>query len=247
MFCAWQVSGTWHHYTPCCFGLAPSHGRLCEIKHNVWASMIASINPLSTSIQILVAVENRLVLVLSYFSRCVAWTTVPLPFLNPPWFWLLDDIVHSICLSWTDASWRYFLRTYEDILNRKAVQHHKTKTPLRTLGGASRIYGIHHVNSSPYDSQLILNDYFGELWTSHDIVYQMLNSYCCSLLFVISNISAVHLVSVEFSGTEISTGARLRQTYWRLLLSKFYELPHWSFFVAWLLLCFVFFHVYSLR
>jgi hypothetical protein len=37
----------------------------------------------------------------------------------------------------------WFLRTYEDILDREAVQPHKSKTILRTLGGASRIYGTH--------------------------------------------------------------------------------------------------------
>ena len=92
-------------------------------------------------------------------------------------------MVHSIRLSWTDASWRQFLRTYEDILDREAVQPHKSKTILRTLGGASRIYGTHHVNSSPCDIQLIteFNDYIWALWTSRDITDQMLNSYCCCL------------------------------------------------------------------
>ena len=156
-------------------------------------------------------------------------------------------MVHSIRLSWTDASWRQFLRTYEDILDREAVQTHKSKTILRTLGGASRIHGTHHVNSFPYDIQLIteFNDCIWALWTSLDIADQMLNSYCCCLtwrthrlspgsgkliekekgvqlhlnlgtlsfichLSVFSNISAIHSVSVKFSGTEISTGARLR-------------------------------------
>ena len=92
-------------------------------------------------------------------------------------------MVHSIRLSWTDASWRQFLRTYEDILDREAVQPHKSKAILRMLGGASRIYGTHHVNSSPCDIQLIteFNDYIWALWTSRDITDQMLNSFCCCL------------------------------------------------------------------
>ena len=156
-------------------------------------------------------------------------------------------MVHSIRLSWTDASWRQFLRTNEDILDREAVQPHKSKTILRTLGGASGIYGTHYINSSPCDIQLIteFNDYVWALWSSRDITDQMLNSYCCCLIWrthglspgsrnliekekgvqlhlnmgtlffichlsVFSNISAIHSVSVKFSGTEISTGARLR-------------------------------------
>jgi hypothetical protein len=57
------------------------------------------------------------------------------------------------------------MQTYEDILDREAVQPHKSKTIPRTLGGARRIHGTHHVNSPPYDIHLIteFNDYIRAL------------------------------------------------------------------------------------
>jgi hypothetical protein len=120
------------------------------------------------------------------------------------------------------------------------------------LGGVSRIYGTHHVNSSPCDSQLIakFNNYIWALWTSPDITDQILKSYCYCLtwrthglppgsgkliekeknvllhlnlgtlsfichLSVLSDIAAVHLVSVKVSGTELSSRGKCWQTYWR--------------------------------
>ena len=145
------------------------------------------------------------------------------------------------------------------------------------LGGVSRIYGTHHVNSSPCDSQLIakFNNYIWALWTSPDITDQISKSYCYCLtwrthglspgsgkliekeknvllhlnlgtlsfichLSVLSDIAAVNLVSVKVSGTELSSRGKCWQTYWRLVHSKVHGLPHSSFAVAWLLLCFVF-------
>ena len=66
------------------FYLTPSR-RLCKFLLTVW-------NTTGTSS--------------AFFSRCVAWTSAPLPFLEPSFFWLSDDMVHSIGLSWTDASKR---------------------------------------------------------------------------------------------------------------------------------------------
>jgi hypothetical protein len=92
----------------------------------------------------------------AFLSRCVAWTTVPLP-----------SAISGFRMIWYTpyacvglvplGSWRYFLRIYGDILDREAVQLHKykSKSILRTLEGASGIYGTQHVNSSPCDIQLI--------------------------------------------------------------------------------------------
>ena len=51
------------------------------------------------------------------------------------------------------------------------------------LEGVSRIYGTHHDNSSPCDSQSIakFNNYIWALWTSPDITDQILKSYCYCL------------------------------------------------------------------
>jgi hypothetical protein len=84
----WKMNGKF--FIPL-LGLASSR-RLCKFLLTVW-------NTSGTSS--------------AFFSRCVARTIVPLPFLEPPCFWLSDDMVHSIRLSWTDASWRQFLRTYD--------------------------------------------------------------------------------------------------------------------------------------
>ena len=109
--------------------------------------------------------------------RCHLWI------LLDSWFWLSNDIVHPIGPSWTFLSRRWYMRTHEDILDSEAVQHHKSKTSRRMLGGAGRIYGTHHVNYFPYDSQSIteMNCYIWALWRSPVITDKMLNSYLCCL------------------------------------------------------------------